>query len=211
MEFMLKDRKEAGFLLAEKLKKLNLKDAVVLAIPRGGVIIGYEIAKVIDAEFDIVTPRKLKAPNDPELAIGAIMPDGSIFLNEEVIEIRNVPNTYIEREKKEEMTEAKRRLSVYRPDKPYPKIKDRTVILVDDGIATGATMMAAARWAKKQNPKKIIIAIPVIPADFLDIVKGAVDEVIYLHTTQFFFGIGQFYRSFPQVGDAEVISILAKS
>lgn len=205
---MLQDRIEAGILLAKKLKGMNLKDPLILAIPRGGVILGYEIAERLHGDLDIVTPRKLKDEYDTELAIGAVMPDGSLFLNEEVIRLRSIPDSYIEMEKNAEIKESLRRLAEYRGGREYPEIKDRIVILVDDGIATGATMIAAARWVRKKDPKYVIIAVPVIPAEMLDMMGGQADKIVYLDASPFFFGIGQFYRDFPQVEDSEVIRIL---
>lgn len=210
MEFILKDRKEAGLLLARKLKGLNLDNPIILAIPRGGVVIGYEIAKAIKGELDIITPRKLKDQNDPELAIGAVMPDGSTFLNEQVISAREISSGYMDKEKKIEIAEAIRRMDAYRGGRRYPEIKGRNIVLVDDGIATGATMIAAERWIKKQNPKKVVIAVPVIPTDMLETISAYADSIIYLEASPFFFGIGQFYKEFPQVEDSEVIGMLKK-
>ncbi len=207
-QFMLKDRNEAGLLLAEKLKDLKIKNPLILAIPRGGVMVAYEIAKRIGAELDIVTPRKLKDKYDPELAIGAVMPDGSTFLNEEVIAARGIEIAYIEKEKELEINESLRRLNAYRGIREYPKLNGRIVILVDDGIATGATAIAAIKWIRKHDPKKIIVAVPVIAADILDKLRREADDVIYLNVPELFFGIGQFYREFEQVEDGEVIKIL---
>lgn len=205
---IFENRQEAGRLLAAKLKKLKPKDALVLAIPRGGVVLGCEVARALDAELDIVTPRKLGAPFNPELAIGAIMPDGSAFLNEQVIALAAVPFYYIEEEKGRQMQESLRRLNAYRGNRKYPAIKGRTVVLVDDGIATGATMIAAARWVKKQGALRTIIAAPVIPPEAVFAFKKEADEVVYLTVPEFFYGIGQFYRDFGQVEDLEVINLL---
>ncbi|MDE1823598.1 MAG: phosphoribosyltransferase, partial [Candidatus Micrarchaeota archaeon] len=153
------DRREAGKLLAKRVMDLNPKDALVLAIPRGGIVIGYEIAKSIDADLDIVVPRKLRDPWNEELAIGSVMPDGSMFLNERVIALRPVPSDYIEKERDIQTKEAQRRLSAYRGERPYPELKGRTVIIVDDGIATGSTMESASRWVKGQEASRIIIAV----------------------------------------------------
>lgn len=207
-QFILKDREEGGLLLAKKLKALKLKNALVLAIPRGGLMLGYEIAKAIKAELDIVTPRKLGSPDNPELAIGAVMPDGSAFLNEQAIALNSVPSSYIKEEKRRQVAESLRRLSVYRGKREYPIIKGRTVVLVDDGIATGATMIAAARWVRKQGPTRTIIAVPVIPEETLDILRNEADDLVYLATPAFFYAIGQFYGKFEQVGDSEVIRLL---
>lgn len=206
--FMLRDRKEAAQLLAEKLKKLTPRNALILAIPRGGIIIGAVIADAVGAELDIVTPRKLHDREDPELAIGAVMPDGSTFLNEEIIRIRGVSDSYIKKEKELQIAESSRRLKVYRGERPYPQIKGRTVVLVDDGIATGATMFAALRWAKKQKAARIIVAVPVIPPETLVALRGEADEVVYLACPEFFYAIGQFYEKFEQVEDSEATLLL---
>ncbi len=205
-----KDRKEAGLLLAERLKSLKLKGALVLAIPRGGVVLGCEIAKKLKLELDIITPRKLRDPYNPELAIGAVMHDGSIFINEEVIAMNSIPSRYIEKEEKRQRSESLRRFTEYRGKRAYPRIKDRTVILVDDGVATGASMVVAARWLKSQKAGKIIIAAPVIHPEVLNILKTEVNEVIYLGCPSFFYAIGQFYESFEQLEDSEVIKLLSE-
>ncbi|MDE1851710.1 MAG: phosphoribosyltransferase [Candidatus Micrarchaeota archaeon] len=202
------DRREAGKLLAKRVKELKPKDPIVLAIPRGGIVIGYEIAKSLGAELDIVAPRKLRDPWDSELAIGSVMPDGSMFLNDKVISLRPVPDDYIAKEREIQTNEAQRRLSAYRGGRPYPKLKGRSVILVDDGIATGSTMESAASWVKGQGAAQIIIAVPVMPEDIFYELKKEVDDVIYLALPDMFFAIGQFYREFPQVADEEVVELL---
>ncbi len=205
---MLNDREEAGVLLAGRLTGLKLRNPIILAIPRGGVVLGCKIAKSLNAELDIITPRKLKDQYDPELALGAVMYDGTTFLNEQVISVRNVDSKYLENEKSEEMKESLRRLNTYKGKKEYPRFEGRDVVIVDDGIATGATMIVATEWMRKQNPGRIIIAVPVVPAEMLDSMEGLADRIVYLDAPEFFFGIGQFYKYFPQVEDSEVIDIL---
>lgn len=205
---LFRNRADAGRLLADRLKELSMSDPIVLAIPRGGVVVGAEISRALKCGLDIVAPRKLTDPNEPELAIGAVMPDGSVYLNSEVIAIRMVPRQYIEEEKARQMAEASRRMSAYRKGKPYPKLGSRTVILVDDGIATGATAIAAARWIRKQRPSSLIIATPVIPEEMLGTVSAEADRLVYLKAPTLFAAIGQFYTEFDQVEDAEVIKLL---
>ncbi|MCL4364763.1 phosphoribosyltransferase [Candidatus Marsarchaeota archaeon] len=206
--FPLEDRAEAGRRLASRLAGIRLERPVVLAIPRGGVVLGCEIAGALDAELDIVTPRKLKDEHDPELALGAVMHDGSVFLNEQVIAARAVGETYMRIEKEAEIRESMRRFNTYRGGRMYPSLEGRDVIIVDDGIATGATMFVAAGWVRKQEPRRMTIAVPVIPAEMLDSVRGQADELVYLGAPVLFSGIGQFYRNFPQVGDEDVMRML---
>lgn len=207
-QFMLRNRKEAGKLLAEKLKVIDTRGALVLAIPRGGVVVGYEIAKAIRGELDIITPRKLGDPFNPELAIGAVMQDGSTFLNEGVIAIRGVLHSQIEAEKKAQIAESKRRMDSYRGSRPYPAIKGRIVILVDDGIATGATMIVASRWLRKSGAKKIVIAVPVLPEEMVPVLMNEADKIVYINAPRIFYAIGQFYKEFMPVEDKEVIKLL---
>lgn len=202
------DRREAGVLLAKRLKEMDLKNVLVLAVPRGGIIIGYEVAMRLKAELDIIAPRKLHDPYNEELAIGAVMHDGTLFLNEDVISIHSVQNSYIEKEKKAQMAESARRLAAYRGKRPYPKIKGRTVVLVDDGVATGASMAVSSRWLRKEGAGRLIIASPVIHPDVLVRLKAESDEVVCLHSPSFFYAIGQFYERFDQVEDSEVVKLL---
>jgi putative phosphoribosyl transferase len=206
---VLDDRDQAGRLIAERLKLLKLDDPLVLAIPRGGIALGYIVAHRLGCELDIITARKLRDPIDPELAIGATLPDGSVFLNEEIISARMIPDSYIESETQKQREEAMRRLKNYRNGRPYPSMAGRDIILVDDGIATGATMMAAARWAKRQLPARIIIAAPVIPRSTLEELSYEADQIVYLVAPASFASIGQFYKNFEQVDDPEAAAMLS--
>ena len=207
-QVIFKSRDETGGLLAEKLLALQLSSPIVIAIPRGGVVIGCEIAKRIGAELDIITPKKIPAPQNPELAIGAVMHDGSFFLNEEVAAASSASETYIENAKESARNESARRLSVYRGARAPPALGGRAVVLADDGIATGSTMEVAIKWAKEQNAKRIVVAVPVIPTSILAKLKKYVDDVVYVEATESFFAIGQFYKIFEQVSDEEVIRML---
>jgi putative phosphoribosyl transferase len=220
---IFQDRIDAGKRLAKKLSWLNqdqLKEErdrrqqsiVILAIPRGGVIIGDVIATELDAKLDIIVSRKIGAPDNPELAIGAVTPDGSYFLNQRLVNMLNVPQDYIKIQAHEQIKEIDRRLMAYRGSKEYDnEFEGKAVVLVDDGIATGATMTASAKWIKnKQQCKRIVIAVPVAPAEILDDLNQVADEVIVLYTPEPFIAIGRFYQDFAQVSDNEVKEIMRK-
>jgi putative phosphoribosyl transferase len=220
---IFQDRIDAGKRLAKKLswlKQDQLKEErdrrqqsiVILAIPRGGVIIGDVIASELDAKLDIIVSRKIGAPDNPELAIGAVMPDGSYFLNRRLVNMLNVPQDYIQIEAHEQIKEIDRRLMAYRGSKEYDnEFEGKAVVLVDDGIATGATMTASAKWIKnKQQCKRLVISVPVAPAEILDDLNQVADEVIVLYTPEPFIAIGRFYEDFAQVSDDEVKEIMRK-
>ncbi|MBI2650008.1 phosphoribosyltransferase [Candidatus Woesearchaeota archaeon] len=206
-----KDRHEAGIKLAEQLKNYKgNKDVVVLAIPRGGVEIGYEIARLLNAELDIVVTKKIGLPDDEEFAIGSIGPDKKVMLNEETMRIYNVSDEYINNKKREIGKEIERRYRAYRGKYKLPNLKNKIAILTDDGVATGFTTRAAISYVKSQNPKKLILAVPVAPLDFASEIKNEV-EFVCLHSTNLFFSISQFYDDFPQLSDEEVRNYLNKS
>ncbi|MEM5801813.1 MAG: phosphoribosyltransferase family protein [Candidatus Aenigmatarchaeota archaeon] len=207
---MFRDRTEAGKRLAEILTKFKNENPIILAIPRGGVVVADEIAKNLNANLDIIVPRKIGAPGNPELAIGAVAQDGSLYIDENLVKDLGVSENYIKKEMKKELQEIERRLKKYRKRKKYPSFKNKTLILVDDGIATGATMKAAIQFLKKQNPKKIIVAVPVAPRDTVNELEKIVDEVIVVEKPIFMGAIGEFYVDFRQVEDEEVINILKK-
>jgi predicted phosphoribosyltransferase len=202
-----KDREDAAEKLAKKLKSLKIEDPLVLAIPRGGVVTGNVIAKEIGAKLDIVVSRKVGAPYNPELAIGAVMHDGSFFPNTDLIMALNVPKKFIEEEIASELKEIKRRLNKFRGGYDYD-LENKTVILVDDGIATGATMFAAIDWVKSQKPKRLIVAIPVGPRDTIERLSQ-IAEVVVLDAPVFFNAVGEFYEVFEQVEDYRVMEIMA--
>ena len=208
---LFRDRVEAGIKLAKRLEKFRRENVVVLAIPRGGVVVGFQVAKYLNAPLDIVIPRKLGALDNPELAIGAISQDGSTILNQELIKALGVSNEYIELEKRRQLAEIKRRLTKYRGSVKYPDLKNKVIILVDDGIATGATVLAAVKFIKKLGAKKIVVATPVAPPDAVKKLRTEVDEVITLETPELFFAIGQFYEDFEQISDEEVIELLKEA
>jgi putative phosphoribosyl transferase len=202
------DRVDAGKRLAQDLKAHVSKDAVVLAIPRGGVVVGYEVAKALVLSLDVIIPRKIGAPNNPELAIGAMTEDGTILLDDRLVDYLNVSQEYIEEESEAQKAEIHRRLRLYRGDIPYPSLKGREVILIDDGIATGSTMKAALASVRKRGAKSVIIAIPVGPPSTIRELEKEADSVVCLHAPEAFYAIGQFYEDFTQTQDEEVIRLL---
>lgn len=217
------DRRDAGKYLAEKIKhyiKNNFNSEattdffIVMAIPRGGVIIGDIIASELNIDMDIIISKKIGAENNPELAIGAIMADGSYILNEDIVNRINISDEYIQTQVEIKKKEIERRLMEFRGNKEYHnKLKDRVIILVDDGIATGATVLAALKWIKeKQHCKRLIVAVPVAPAesDILDKLNQIADKVIVIFTPYDFSAVGQFYEHFDQVSDKEVKEIMNK-
>ena len=204
-----KNREQAGELLAEKLKNYG-KDSLVLAIPRGGMVIGAIIAKALSCPLDVIITRKLGAPGNPELAIGATTSKGGIVLDRDLMDRLGITQDYIHNEHKNQLTEARRREKLYSKGKE-PEIKGKAVILVDDGIATGATIDAAIAALKEGNPKKIIIAVPVAPPQTVERLKHQVDRFIVLSTPESFWAIGELYEDFPQVSDEKVIKLLEES
>ena len=208
---MFSDRKEAGEILAEKLEKLRLENPVVLAIPRGGVVVGYEVARKLKAPLDVIVPRKLGAPGNPELAIGAVAEDGTIILDLSLIDYLEVDEEYIKKEKERQVKEIKRRLNVYRGRFSRLEIERRDVVIVDDGIATGATIRAAIASVRKRKPASLTLAVPVAPPSTIEKLREEVDRIVCVSTPEPFFAIGQFYTDFRQTTDEEVIQLLEKN
>ena len=221
------DRKEAGLLLAERLKVYNRntfgseeakkESFIVMAIPRGGVILGDIIASELNIGMDIIICKKIGAQNNPELAIGAVMADGSYIINEEIVNRINTSPEYISKQVEIQKKEIERRLIEFRGNKEYNnnnnKLKDKVVILVDDGIATGATMLAAVKWLKEKHYcKRLIVAVPVAPLEssILEKLNQIADKVIVIFTPYDFAAVGQFYEHFDQVSDKEVKEIMNK-
>jgi putative phosphoribosyl transferase len=210
-----KDREHAADLLTSKLKNElkdeNPKEIAVFGVPRGGVILAYTIYQNKIANFfDIVIPRKLGAPNNKELGIGAIMDKDTVYLNEYVVKALRVPDDYIETEKIAQVREIERRTLLYRPKAEVYNIENKTIILVDDGAATGATLVVSARWIRKRKPKKIVIAIPVAPNETVELLKNEVDEVvtILIPATSNFTSVAQFYNNFEEITDDKVVKIM---
>lgn len=206
-----KDRQDAGKMLAEKLKKYENEKPIILALPRGGVVLGYEVAKALKAPLDVIVSRKIGAPFNPEYGIGAIAPGQIAILHEEVIRGLNISKQEIEHVIKEETIEMNRRINLYRKNLPELDLNNRMVIVVDDGIATGVSTVAAIRSIKLSKPKKIILAVPVCPADSVSRFEEHVDEFICLHARSDFYAVGQYYENFAQTTDEEVMYLLQKA
>jgi predicted phosphoribosyltransferase len=207
-----RDRREAGRLLAEELAFLKGREGlIVLAIPRGGVVVGYEVARALGAPLDVYVTRKIGAPGNPELAIGAVASDGTVVLDEEAIQRLGVSASYIEEERAYEQGEIERRLSRYRGERPALELGGRTVILTDDGIATGATTLAAIRALREAGLARLILAVPVAPQSTVERMREEVDQLICLHAPRLFWAVGQFYLAFDQTSDGEVVELLAQA
>lgn len=202
------DRVDAGKRLAEALANFHGKNAAVLAIPRGGVVVGYEIAMALVLPLDVIVPHKLGAPDNPELAIGAIAEDGSTVLDNQLITYLGVCSGYIEEESERQRQEIARRMQVYREGNPPVNLSGKDVIVVDDGIATGATMKAALASVKNRGAKSVTVAVPVGPPQTITELKRLADKVVCLYTPEYFQAIGQFYEDFNQTSDEEVIRLL---
>jgi putative phosphoribosyl transferase len=203
------DRFDAGKQLAKKLLHYRGDpNALVLALPRGGVQTGYVVAKELDLPLDITCPRKIGAPGNSEFAIGAITETGEGILHQDVIQTLSVSDRYLKEKIAEETLTAKRRLEIYRGGRPPRQLKGKTVIIVDDGLATGATMQAAIFSVKKEGAAKIVIALPVAPPGSTLNFENDVSEIVCLMNPINFYAVGQFYTHFSQVSDQEVISLL---
>jgi len=202
------DREDAAIQLAKALEKYKNKDAVVLGIPRGGAVTAYHVAAHLNAEFSLLISRKLGHPANPEYAVGALAEDGTIHLNEYAL--LEVSQEDIDRAVREQKKEIERRIKILRKGEPLPAIKSRIVIIVDDGIATGATIFAAIKMCKNQGAAKIIVGSPVSGIDKMNQLKKLVDEVVILETPDLFHAVSQAYESFPTVSDDEALALLEK-
>ncbi len=205
---MFRDREDAAHKLAVKLKGRELHDPLVLAIPRGGVVTGAVLAKELGADLDVVLSRKLRAPEQPELAIGAISEDGRIYLNHYAQEFLDVMEEYLAEERRHQLAEIARRKKLFRAVRPQAPVAGRSVIVTDDGIATGSTMIAALQAVKTQKPREVIVAVPVASPDRLKEVRRWCDDVVCLLHPEAFWAIGQFYEDFTQVEDEQAIQLL---
>lgn len=220
---VFENRQDAARRLAEGIRSLLHKDknqkkdsvnrfnTVILAIPRGGVVIGDVIASALGLNLDIIISRKIGAPDNPELAIGAVMHDGRFYVNSDIINILQIPDEYVKESLAIQMKEIQRRLWLFRHSQEYT-LSDKTIILVDDGIATGASIFVAIQWIKEQNPKSLIVAVPVAPRDAIRKLEDmvGVDQVVVSETPEPFGSVGAYYEDFSQVNDDEVLRILNK-
>ncbi len=202
------DRKDAGKQLASALTDFSFKEGMVLAIPRGGVVVGYEIASALNFKLDVIIPRKIGTPDNPELAIGAVTEDGTMILDDSLIMYLGVSNDYIYQESERQKQEIRRRQNFYRQGVSEPEIKDKNVIVVDDGIATGYTMKAALASVRNRGAATLTVAIPVGPPSTIKELKHQADNIVCLYTPEYFQAIGQFYSDFSQTTDEEVIELL---
>jgi putative phosphoribosyl transferase len=206
------DRHEAGRLLAKKLSPYKEKqETLVLGLARGGLVVAYEIAKELCLPLNVVTPRKIGAPNNPELALGSIMENGEGVFNSSIIHLLGVSHAYINQEIEKEKKRAQQRLALYRQSTPLPEIKQQTIILVDDGIATGSTMLASIKAMRQAEARCIIVAVPVSSTDSLKLIEQAADEVVCLHSREDFVGVGMYYHLFTQTEDQEVVQLLKEA
>jgi len=206
------DRAEAGRKLAKALERYKKQQTVVLALPRGGVPVAAEIATALGAPLDLILVRKIGVPFQPELAMGAVV-DGRepvVVRNENVIRLAGVSEKDFDAVREQELTEIERRRKLYLGDRPHPAIADHTVIVVDDGIATGATTRAALRAIRTRKPRKLILAVPVAPTSTLQDMQEEADEIVCLEDYEDFGAIGFFYSDFRQISDDEVIELLAR-
>ena len=205
------DRVDAGKRLALALKNFSGKKGIVLAIPRGGVVVGSVIAKALNLPLDVIIPRKLGAPDNPELAIGAVAEDGIAILDDTLIKYLGVGREYVKEETERQKNEIERRLKLYRQDTSYPDLKGFDVIAVDDGIATGSTMKAALASVKNRGAASITVAVPVGPPSTIQELNDIADRVVCLYMPEYFQAIGEFYDEFTQTSDEEVIEMLREN
>lgn len=206
--FPFDDRRDAGKQLAAKLEPLRGEDVVILALPRGGVPVGVEVARRLGAPLDVLVVRKLGVPGHEELAMGAIASGGVRVLNDDVVDVLHIPRQDIEHVAAREAREIERRERAYRAGRPMERVEGRTVVLVDDGLATGATMRAAVRAVRQLGPRRVIVAVPVGSPSACDAMTHEADEVVCLERPSAFFGVGQWYRDFGQTTDEEVRRLL---
>lgn len=218
---VFENREDAARRLAERIRTLlyqnrkkdiiNRSNTTILAIPRGGVITGDVIASILGLNLDIIVSRKVGAPDNPELAIGAVMHDGRFYANIDIMNILQIPDEYVKENLAMQMKEIQRRLWLFRHSQEYD-LAGKTIILVDDGIATGASIFVAIQWINEQNPKSLIVAIPVAPRDAIQKLKEkkGIDQVVVLETPEPFGAVGAFYEDFSQVSDDEVLRIMNK-
>lgn len=203
---VFQNRTAAGNLLSELLEQYKNSDSVVLAIPRGGVPVGYEIAKKLNLPLDVILSKKIGHPDNKEFAIGSVSLETAI-----VDEAKGVPQSYITSEIKRLKSILKEKYALFRGHREPIELLDKNVIIVDDGIATGNTVLACIEMVRKHHPKKVIVAVPVLPADLVYWFKQEADELVYLVDASYFRGVGAFYEDFSQVEDEEVIELMEKS
>jgi predicted phosphoribosyltransferase len=205
---VFRDREDAAWRLARRLKDRELRNPLVLAIPRGGILTGVVLAEELGAELDVVLARKLRAPGQPELAIGAISEDGELYLNALARKVPGVTEEYLRDERAHQLEEIRRRRRLFRAVRPETHVSGRSVIVTDDGMATGSTMLAALRVLNTRTPHELITAVPVAPRDMLDLIRGQCSHVECLLALVEFDAVGSFYADFRQIEDEEVVRLL---
>lgn len=211
---IFRDRFDAGKKLAQKLLENQISNALVLALPRGGVPIGLEVAKALNAPLDVLVVRKLGSPFNPEFGIGAVAPENVIVLDQNSIDYLGISSEEIKKIILKEQQEMERRIKLYRGEQPVPEVKGKTVVLVDDGLATGVTARAAIKAILRHNPQKLIVAMPVCALDAVEGIKTLIrpqDEIICLSTPYDFAAVGSWYQNFEQLSDQEVIEMLEQA
>ena len=215
---MFRDRSQAGYLLAVRLQEVGEGGAsggtgeaggkpLVLAVPRGGVVVAAAVCEMLGAPMDLAIAQKIGAPQNPELAVGAVAPDGSVLLDQDLCRHLDVSQQYLEQEREARRLEIEWRLRNYRGDRPLPGLAGRHVIVVDDGVATGLTTAAALRWVVGLGPRRVILAVPVAPVDTVEWLKQECDTLVCLETPESFWAVGQFYERFDQTTDREVVDL----
>lgn len=205
------DREDAGRVLAEALDEFAGRSPLVLGIPRGGVAVAAEVARSLGGELDVAVAHKLGAPINPELAIGAVAADGRAIFDSALLKRLQVSDAQLESEVQRQTAEVTRRLAVYRGDGPEPRVGGRVVIVVDDGVATGATMQAVLRWLRAASPERLVCAIPVGPRETVSILEADADDVVCPLRPRYFMAVGEWYDDFRQTSDDEVITLLAEA
>ena len=205
---MFNDRTDAGERLAALLADRGIDADLVLAIPRGGLPVGRVVADRLGVPLDVVVASKLGAPGNPELALGAVAADGSLWLNDDLVARLDVDDAYVEREREREAAAAREKIAQYRAGSPLPDVADRRVVVVDDGLATGATAVACLRQVRAGGAARVVLAVPVAAPDSLGTVRAEADEVIVVETPRSFRAVGAHYDEFGQVSDEEAIALL---
>ncbi|HJQ11340.1 MAG TPA: phosphoribosyltransferase [Gemmatimonadaceae bacterium] len=206
------DRRDAGRRLAEELSNyVNQSDLLVLGLPRGGVPVAYEVAHALHAPLDVFIVRKLGFPGHPELAMGAIASGGVRILDRQLIEMYDIPSDAIENVTESEQRELERREKLYRDDRPSPDVRDRTAILIDDGLATGSTMRAAVQALRQESARKVVVAVPIAPPDTCEAMRQEVDDIICAITPDPFLAVGVWYADFSETSDEEVRELLLRA
>lgn len=209
---IFRDRRDAGQQLATQLQFLvGQPNVIVLGIPRGGVVVAAQVARALNVPLDVFIARKLGAPINPELAIGAVTSTGDVLLDDEIIRELHISKDVIAREVEYQRKEIERRLEMYRQDRAQLDVKNKTIVLIDDGVATGSTVLASLRSLRKQEPAQLILAVPVAPAETMKRLECECDQAIVLATPEPFLAVGRFYLIFDQTSDEEVVALLADS